>query len=213
MSITEIVNNFCDSNDPTHRYSSYDYCYNYFYKTQNIIIQDSEKSCAIIGFYLASWGMMRGSSFLLQKSYKYYKPLVKYISKLENRCWDIDVNNYNIEYSMIIQIYNEIKDIIIENNQRDIVLVTKIMMGVLGITPAYDSFFCNTFKQIEPNKSRFTTFNESSLEVIYNFYCRNKNEIDTLSRSNKTIDYITEKERYCYKKAKIIDMYGVEMGS
>jgi len=210
MSITEIVNSFCAMNDPLHRYSSYDYCYNYFYKNQTTLLKDIEKSCAVIGFYIASWGMMRGSSFLLQKSYKYYKPLVEYIAQLNDRCWDIDVNDYNIESKRVLQIYNEIKNIVIEKNHRKIVLVTKIMMGVLGITPAFDNLFCKTFKKIEPKKSRFTAFNESSLEVIYNFYCYNKDEIDTLSKKIKTIDFISEEEKYCYKKAKIIDMYGFE---
>lgn len=210
MTIAETVKNFCEMNDPLHRYSSYDYCYNYFYKNQTSILKDIEKSCAIIGFYIASWGMMRGSSFLLQKSYKYYKPLIQYIAQLENQYWDIDVNNYNLESQKILQIYKEIKDIVIEDNHREIVLVTKIMMGVLGITPAYDNFFCNTFKKIEPEKSRFSAFNESSLEVIYNFYCKNKDEIDILSNKIKTIDFITKKQKHCYKKAKIIDMYGFE---
>lgn len=37
-----------------------------------------------LGFYLASWGMYRGSSFLLQKDYKVHVPIVKIIINNEN---------------------------------------------------------------------------------------------------------------------------------
>jgi hypothetical protein len=116
--------------------------------------------------------------------------------------------NYEKESETILQIYSDIKKIIIEKDQRDLVLVTKIMMGVFGISPAYDEYFCKTFKMINPPKSRFTTFNKSSLEVIYNFYLNNKDEIDSLTMQFKTVDFKTGIEKHCYKQAKIIDMYG-----
>ncbi len=77
---------------PDHRYSSFDYCYNYFFKIDSQQVNsDIEKACAFLGFYLASWGMFRGSSFLLQKSYKYFIPVVKYISEIEPSIWDDSV--------------------------------------------------------------------------------------------------------------------------
>lgn len=208
LNISKIVNEFNTSKDPLQRYVSYDYCYNYFYKNQDVLLIDIEKSCAIIGFYLASWGMMRGSSFLLQKSYKYYEPLIIYIANLDDSVWDIDVIDYERESSLILQIYKDIKKIVIKKKQRDLVLVTKIMMGVLGISPAFDEYFCKTFKNIDPDKSRFTSFNKRSLDVIYNFYILNKFEIDSLSKDIKTIDFATGLGKYRYKQAKIIDMYG-----
>ena len=208
MEISKIVGEFSSSKKLTHRYASYDYCYNYFYKNQKNLLKDSEKSCAILGFYLASWGMMRGSSFLLQKSYKYFESLISYFVNLDDYVWDIDVINYEKESSTIIRIYSDIKEIVIKKKQRDLVLVTKIMMGVFGITPAYDAYFCKTFKTINPKKSKFTTFNKSSLEVIYDFYINNKDEIDSLTNKFKTVDFATGRDKYCYKQAKIIDMYG-----
>ncbi|OOR92777.1 hypothetical protein B0181_01185 [Moraxella caviae] len=47
-----------------HRYLSFDFCYHYFYNI-NTSTQDREKSCYVLWSYLASWGMLRGSSFLL----------------------------------------------------------------------------------------------------------------------------------------------------
>ena len=39
-----------------------------------------------LGFYLSNWGMYRGSSFLLQKSYKEHVEAVKYIITNINQC-------------------------------------------------------------------------------------------------------------------------------
>jgi hypothetical protein len=208
LEISNIVEEFNTSKNPTHRYVSYDYCYNYFYKNKVDAVNNLEKSCAILGFYLASWGMMRGSSFLLQKSYKYFEPLINYISSLDDKIWDLDVMDYKNNSSEVIKIYSDIKNIIIEKEQREIVLVTKIMMGVLGISPAFDEYFCSTFKKINPKKSKFSVFNKSSLEVIYDFYLQNSDEINSLTRKFKTIDFISGAEVHCYKQAKIIDMYG-----
>jgi hypothetical protein len=80
--IEEIVGKFISLRNAEHRYSSFDYCYNYFYKNSDLT-KDMEKSCFELAFYLASWGMFRGSSFLLQKSAKYFVKTVEYINSLE----------------------------------------------------------------------------------------------------------------------------------
>ncbi len=64
-----VIEDFKLKSNPDDRYTSFDYCYNYF-RTTNDLNQDIEKSCLVLGFYLASWGMFRGSSFLLQHSIK-----------------------------------------------------------------------------------------------------------------------------------------------
>jgi len=104
-----VVRKFKSSSKPEDRYTSFDYCYNYFLTTEKLG-KDIEKSCLTLGFYLASWGMYRGSSFLLQKSVKYLEPTVDYIADLDRNVWNIDVDKYDekiIEY--IIEVYNEIK--------------------------------------------------------------------------------------------------------
>jgi hypothetical protein len=84
---------------PTERYASFDYCYNYFQsfrEQQNIpglaSPEQMQTSCLQIAFYLASWGMLRASSFLLRKSAKYYEPLIEGIVQFPQNIWDIDVD-------------------------------------------------------------------------------------------------------------------------
>jgi len=88
--IGEMVMTFQIANNPTDRYASFDFCYHYFRRSSSRdLLHDMEKSCLVIGFYLASWGMLRGSSFLLNKSAKYYEPLIEYIANLDEEIWDI----------------------------------------------------------------------------------------------------------------------------
>jgi hypothetical protein len=143
--IEEIVGNFMNLGKPEHRYSSFDYCYNYFY-TKDDLTNDMEKSCFELAFYLASWGMFRGSSFLLQKSAKYFVKTIEYINSLEEELWKIDVDNYdNAIIDRLIEIYNKLDKLVIEGLSRSITLVTKIMLGVFGFVPAYDEYFCESF--------------------------------------------------------------------
>ena len=101
---SEIIKNlnlFKKDRKPHERYASFDYCFNYFqgFKNKEEIAHDAniQNSCLQLGFYLASWGMYRGSTFLLQKSVKVFEPLVKYIASGECDAWGIDVDNYTEE--------------------------------------------------------------------------------------------------------------------
>ena len=107
MNIDENITQFVKGNgknggkNPKERYASFDYCYNHFQYfrekgcIEKMANQDNlQTSCLHIGFYLASWGMLRGSSFLLEKSIKHYESLISNISKFDKRIWDIDADSY-----------------------------------------------------------------------------------------------------------------------
>lgn len=59
------------------RYRSWEHCYSYFIKGRSSKEIDYDYLSLQLAFYLASWGMYRGSSFLLQKDYKVHIPVVK----------------------------------------------------------------------------------------------------------------------------------------
>jgi len=66
--------------DENGRYKSWKYCYKIFQTAHNSDEIDDEfldYLCLNLSFCLASWGMYRGSSFLLQKDYKVHKPIIK----------------------------------------------------------------------------------------------------------------------------------------
>lgn len=200
----------------TDRYSSFDFCYNYFYHTKNLLT-DTEKSCLVLGFYLASWGMYRGSSFILDKSLKHLESTIIYINELklnQDWVWEIDVDKYDkTNIDKIIEIYGKIKKQMIEGKNADVTLVSKIMLGVFGFVPAFDNNFSSTFREIYKGDCGFRSINVKSLNLIKTFYDSNKDVIDYLSNKTKTKDFLTGDEtELCYPKAKIIDMYGFMKG-
>ena len=87
------------------------------------------------------------------------------------------------------------------------------MLGVFGFTPAFDSYFCNSFRKISNGDFGFRKLDNKSLWFIYDFYQQNKESIDNLASQTYTTDFLSgEKTKTNYTKAKIIDMYGFGMG-
>lgn len=234
--ISYYIREFIKKRDKTHRYASFDYCYNYFYgfyKDDNIKgISDPENiqlSCLHLGYYLASWGMMRGSSFLLQRNSKYLENLIEEISNFPKRYWEIDVEDYLIVDNKLDNKNNKIKGEQINNDIFDIkdtiidslkikvenkekkptaTLITKIMLGVFANIPAYDQYFKKGMG------GGFNQLNKKSLENISDFYYNNKNEIDKIYEEQPiyTLDFAGNETEIKYTKAKLIDMYGFTKG-
>ncbi|HEV7747451.1 MAG TPA: hypothetical protein VGO56_20805 [Pyrinomonadaceae bacterium] len=189
------------------RSASFDYSFNYFqsFREKDKIEElaepsQMEVSCLQLGFYLASWGMLRGSSFLLQKSLRFYQPLIRTLATFDKRVWAIDADSYDNEnIEMLLHCRDEIVDALGRAYKPSDTLATKIMLGVFGNVPAFDDFFRKGL--------RVRSFGKASLEHIANFYKDNESEIDNAECF--TIDYVTaEMTQRKYTKAKIIDMVG-----
>lgn len=79
--------------------------------------------CLHLAFYLASWGMYRGSSFLLQKDYRVHYDVVKEIlNERYNSLWNIDCEELTKEnnLNLIFEISEKIREIYIrERNNLD----------------------------------------------------------------------------------------------
>jgi len=199
--------------EKNNRYESFDLCYHHFrtkFRDSDKKIIDPEKSCAIMSAYLASWGMMRGSSFLLDHNYKRLLPVIEYFAELDDEYWEIDVESYPQNYDRILGIYDEIKTKLVPESSRDLTLVTKIMLGVLGIVPAFDENFTIFMREQHLSNCRFRRFNRESLEAIHLFYIKNKALIDNFAGDERVcvVDFDGNQTELRYSKAKIIDMIG-----
>jgi len=213
MDIKKSFNQFLDGSGknngrkPNERYASFDFCYNYFYsfykrnKLSELANENNlQMSCLQIGFYLASWGMMRGSSFLLEKSVRNYTALIIAISKMNSELWEIDVPDYNDKnIALLLDCKQQIINALGEENNPSDTLVTKIMLGVFANIPAFDQYFTKSLK--------VNSVNEKSILKIKKFYLENKDVFDSFKIY--TFDFLTSKEtNNLYTKAKLIDMYG-----
>ena len=196
-----------------HRYASFDFCYSYFYRTHVLNMgenEDKEKSCMVLWSYLASWGMLRGSSHLLQKSPAYLLDLIDYIRTIYEDAIKIDVDSYNDEtITKLIDIYKNVESrLAIPNKFKpSVTLVTKIMLGVFANVPAYDQYVKKAFG--------INTFNKKSLKVIVEYYNEYNKDgaVDQLAEMQDVLVFPNiEGVELTYTKAKIIDMYGFQKG-
>ena len=94
VDIEVAVGRYLRDRDPNARYASFDYCFNHFqqHRTTSHLGEPTgmEASCLQLGFYLASWGMLRGSSDLLRRSARQLVPLVETIAEVPPEVWDLD---------------------------------------------------------------------------------------------------------------------------
>jgi len=193
---------------PDGRYASFDYCFNYFqtFREQNRIgeictPENIERSCFQLGFYLASWGMLRGSSFLLWKSIRFYRCLIEMIAHSDERLWGMDVDRYTDEdnIAMLLHTRDNICTALGRKGDKMDTLATKIMLGVYGNVPAYDQYFCKGLA--------VSTFGRKSLKKVAAFYAYHRDVIDDYAQTICTLDFHSGKptQRH-YTKAKIVDM-------
>lgn len=170
------------SNDKNGRYKSWEHCFKYFNQNKDKRYNENivDLLCLHLSFYLASWGMYRGSSFLLQKDYKVHHEAVleilkeKYKSLWNVNCSDlIDGENINL----IFEVTRNLKDIYIDNRKNidghknvSNILITKILMGTFGCVPAYDRFFVSGIKTYQVASSNF---NKKSVADLAKFYKAN----------------------------------------
>lgn len=79
--------------DDHHRYKSWEHCYKFFQENhENFRGNDKliDPACLHLSFYLASWGMYRGSGFLLNKDYRCHKYALEVLIKEKyDELWDL----------------------------------------------------------------------------------------------------------------------------
>lgn len=68
------------------RSRSWEHCYRVYRDARTDPSPDYDYLSLHLAFYLASWGMYRGSCFLLQKDYKVLSPVVEKVLKPEYDC-------------------------------------------------------------------------------------------------------------------------------
>lgn len=158
-------------------------------------------SCLQLGFYLASWGMMRGSGDLLQRSVRDLVPVVKQIAVEPASTWDLDAHSLTAQADEVLALSDRLQAAF-TITASDIML-TKTMLGVFGCVPAFDRYFRIGFG--------CSTLCKSALKRIGNYYGDNQAEID--SYDIFTLDFATGLDtQRRYTKAKIIDMVFFQEG-
>lgn len=216
------------------RHRSWEHCYGFFADRAHVK-KNIDLACLSLGFYLASWGMYRGSSFLLQKDYLVHKKVIQKLTckkyeKLRAYKWPIARDQIQKERKKAIKLLFELNNWIrkegykgnykkrvnkprLEQKNQNLelnseILSTKIIMGVFGCAPAYDIFFRKGLKEkgISCVSSRGCYFNETNFLALLEFLDANRNKF---KKAQKEISKIS---KIRYPPMKVVDMYFWEIG-
>ena len=191
------------------RSRSWEHCYRVFRDARTDPSPDYDYLSLHLAFYLASWGMYRGSSFLLQKDYKVLSPVVEKVLKPEHDCLFglacTDLREPEVQERLknvsdnIANHFGPIRD---EVAGREVespvspVLITKILMGTLGCVPAYDRFFVDGIKKYKVTTQEYSP---ESVRKLAKFYEAHNDRLEEARRGMRTEDLV-------YPQMKLLDM-------
>ena len=195
--------------DENGRSRSWEHCYRAFRDARTDPSPDYDYLSLHLAFYLASWGMYRGSSFLLQKDYKVLVPVVEEILKPEYDCLFgiacVRLREPEVQARLkkvceeIAAYFHPIRE---EVAGREVttpvspVLITKILMGTLGCVPAYDRFFQDG---VATYKVTTQTYSPESILKLVDYYEEHNDRLEEVRRGF-VADGLT------YPQMKLLDM-------
>jgi hypothetical protein len=158
-------------------------------------------SCLHLGFYLASWGMMRGSGELLQRSVRVLVPVVQAIAAEPEDSWRIDVSQKRTFSADALALCRRIKRAF--PIRASDTLVTKTVLGVFGCVPAFDRYFRAGFG--------CSTLCTPALDRIAAFYASHAVPLDAIEVATLNVSSGLPTPRL-YPRGKLIDMVFFQIG-
>jgi len=203
--------------DPYHRDRSWEHCFGFFKTLQHRRDETAIDMATLhLAFYLASWGMYRGSSQLLQKDYRVHSLVVsELLEEKYNALWQIDlatIDYHAPEVRLVIQLAGKLGQIYLSLGISPTpTLLTKVLLGTYACIPAYDTLFVNGVaywnKLPESHQPKFPTrFGINSYRGLIEFYRSHKQDFDMAQ------DTIAQ-GGMVYPPMKLVDMYFWNLGS
>lgn len=171
--------------------------------------------CLHLGFYLASWGMYRGDTLIRQFDYTVHEEAIQLLFKPEyNKLWNATIDNLDSDLigQLCVEmgkVYEEEKKKRSRNNFKKptTTLVTKILMGTMACTPAYDQYFYEGIREyIKSNTVIFKIHNFDTNQINKQKITNSILFLKDLWKNNIKTN-INE-----YPEMKLIDMYFWEKG-
>jgi hypothetical protein len=155
-----------------------------------------ELSCLHLGFFLASWGMLRGSTTLSTQSIKCYAPVIEVIAAIDQHIWELDAHAYtDASIELLLDLAGQLRAAL--PPRASSTLVTKIMLGVFGCVPAFDTYFMRGFG--------VGRVGSAALGKVGRFYQEHADIIE--ANRIPTLDFASGAETtHTYTRAKVIDM-------
>jgi len=191
-----------------HRYRSWEHCYRFFQQTGHSQLATHQQDAALqLGFYLASWGMYRGRSFLLQHAYTIHLAAVDCLADPRwSKLWETEFGaNDSDEGSVsdIVELRKCLGAAYRQFGEPTDTLVTKIMLGTIACSPACDRYFIEGFKS---EGYAYSSFNRQFLTDILQFCRENPGELRSVQKK------IEKEMGIRYPLMKLVDMCFFQAG-
>jgi hypothetical protein len=196
------------------RYRSWEHCYRYFRNAALTSLKTDRDHAALqLGFYLASWGMYRGSSFLLQYTYTAHLGVIdELLSPRFSSLWKDEFGPTESGIKLlpvVVEAINAIREAYrpfaptSEARQASDTLVTQILLGTFGCLPACDRYFIDGFKS---EGLKYSYLNTAFIERVLHFCAQHISEL----RAEQ--DAIEQSGGLRYPLMKLVDMYFWQIG-
>jgi hypothetical protein len=196
-----------DAGKPHARYLSWEHCYSYFQRVNRVgLVGRLDEAALRLGFYLASWGMYRPSSFLLQHAYTVHLGVVDALA--HERFAPLWVKEFGSEQAdrsrvpLVLDVIDAVRKAYSDFGQATDTLVTKVILGTLGCLPACDLYFVKGFKTC----FKYSWANQAFVEQVLDFCFAHLSE---LQQEQTRIEC---RSAVRYPLMKLVDMYFHEIG-
>ena len=210
MSIESTIQSYFGNveGDEHHRYRSWDHCYRFFQQVTPLGLAKNRDDAAMkLGFYLASWGMYRGGSFLLERAYTVHLAAIDCLADPRwSALWSGEIGANDIgedTFSDVVELRKCIGAAYAPFGVPTDTLATKIMLGTLGCSPACDRYFIVGFTG---EGHPFSCFNRLFVRRVVGFCSDN---LAALRRAQARIEL---RVGCRYPLMKLVDMYFFQKG-
>jgi hypothetical protein len=190
---------------------SWEYCYRYFHHcAPKILVAERDQGALQLGFYLASWGMYRGSSFPPSYTYTIHCGVIDQLcSSRFAELWRSEFGSGIDDVTLLTVVLDAVDTVraayqpfAFKAGASDI-LVSKVLLGTLGCLPATDRYFVKGFKQ---EGNRYSYLNRAFLEEILGFCSDNLSDLRAEQEQIRRVTGIH------YPIMKLVDMYFWQLG-
>lgn len=191
--------------------ASWDYCYSWFNKDRRPS-SDDRRDCLELGYYLANWGMFRGSGSFMTTNLAALLPALPVINAHHDAMQRVDLTGTEQEWSKLKSTYDALESALPGNPSTT--LVTKVMLGVWGCMPAMDTYVLAGIRQLLDlaGQRGLTTFNRRFYNYLSEFRHAHAGEVDRYREAPLATFGTSAVQRTQIPAGKVLDMYFFQLG-
>lgn len=166
-------------------------------------------------YYLASWGRLRGSTYLFKNTNsRHYLGALEVIAENNREIRSVTPDQYcdaDVQ-KLLVEVCSKLGDALLPEKGVRLTLVTKTMMGVWDVVSSFDTHFKTTFTGLAETRAErgaMRPFGTDTIEILGSFYAEHRQKIDALAVEHTTVDFATGTPTdLIIPAAEVIDIFG-----